>query len=51
MNKTLLSSSIYPNRLHIIHLSSFLVGRKVCKLEVIEELRTDLFVPIQKHTP
>lgn len=38
MNNTLLISSIYPDCLHSIHLSSTLVGRKVHKFEVIEEL-------------
>lgn len=38
MSKILLSSSIYPNSLHIIHFSSTLVGRKVHEFKVIEEL-------------
>lgn len=38
INETLLSSSIYPNSLHIIYLSSILVRRKVRKFEVIEGL-------------
>lgn len=53
MNKTLLSSSIYPNNLHVIHFSSPLVGRKVHKFEVIEELdvseQTFLFPYKSRH--